>query len=356
MGRTGRQRLHETSARTDSRLLLVYCGGTFGMRPSTAGLVARDDLDAELAELISAAGERRDAPFSCVLARPDRIIDSAAADHGTALEVADLIREQCRRADDAGAPFSGVTVVHGTDTLAHGAAQAAFALADLGTPIVFTGAQYPLGVAGGDAERNFQDACDAALDSGSTGVSIAFGGRVLPAVRAVKRSSEHADAFIARRPLEAGSAALPGDVPAALVAASGATAPRVGMLTAVPGLPTALVDAALDAFSDGLVLECYGAGTAPFATPETLAVIRDAGARGVPVLAISRCEDGAIDLSRYAVGAALRDAGVIGGADLTAEAAIAKLRALRRAGYSGERLRALLQQNLIGEQRDAAHS
>ena len=338
---------------SEDRLLLVYCGGTFGMRSSDAGLVAQSDLTTQLSDLTRAAGERRGAAFAWTLAMPDRIIDSAAADHGTALEIADLIRERCRVAEDQAQPVTGVVVVHGTDTLAHSAAQTALALADAETPIVFTGAQHPLGVADGDAERNFMDACDAALTGVGPNVSIAFGGRVLPAVRAVKRSSEHDDAFAARRPLETASAALPAEVRAAIAGAAGAPGPRVGMLTAVPGVPTTLMRAALEAFPDGLVLECYGAGTAPFATPGTLAVLRSAAERGTPIVAVTRCEDGAVDLPRYAVGAALLEAGVVGGGDLTAEAAIAKVRALRRAGYSGERLRALLQQNLIGEQRVA---
>ncbi|GAA2180625.1 asparaginase [Leucobacter tardus] len=339
------------SGRGEPRLLLVYCGGTFGMRSSDAGLVVGEDLESELTALMRAASLRRGAPFAWALAMPDRIIDSAAADHGTALEIADLIRDRCREAEQQERPFDGAVVVHGTDTLAHSAAQTAFALADLTISIVFTGAQRPLGVDGTDAERNFMDACDAALDRVGSGVSIAFGGRVLPAVRAVKRSSERDDAFAARRPLESASAALPAETRAAIAGAAGAPGPQVGMLTAVPGLPSTLMRAALEAFPDGLVLECYGAGTAPFATSETLAVLRDAAERGTPILAVTRCEDGAVDLPRYAVGAALHEIGVIGGADLTAEAAIAKLRALRRAGYSGERLRALLQRNLIGEQR-----
>ena len=337
----------------DGRLLLVYCGGTFGMQESGHGLEAQADLDPVLAGLVGRAARQLGRSAVWLLAEPRAIIDSAEAGHGTALEIADLIRERIAAAPE-GDPFRAVLVVHGTDTLAHSAAQSAFALADLAIPIVFTGSQRPIGSEASDAERNFSDAFVEAMTTDEPGVRIAFGGAVLPAVRAVKRSSEADDGFAAQRPLAAQASGVDRDLRGALAEAAGAEPPRVGMLAMVPGLPAALLSAGLDAFPDGLVLECYGAGTAPLSGAAPLAVLRDARDRGIPVLAITRCEDGAVDLPRYAVGAALADAGVIGGSDLTAEAAIAKLRALRRAGYAGERLRDLLRVNLVGEQRAVA--
>ncbi|PRI10726.1 asparaginase domain-containing protein [Leucobacter massiliensis] len=339
-----------TGADGAERLLLVYCGGTFGMRDSGRGLVAQRDLGGVLGELVRECSAQRSRDVDWELAQPPEIIDSAEAGHGTALSIADLIRERLGSADRAGSPFAGVLVVHGTDTLAHAAAQAAFALADLRTPVVYTGAMHPLGTPGGDAERNFARAFAAALAGGGPGVRLVFGSADLPAVRAVKRSSEADEAFAATRPLAEPTTSVPG-LAAALAGAAGAIPPRVGMLTAVPGLPPALVEAALLAFPDGLVLECYGAGTAPLSGRDAREVLLGARDRGTPVLAITRCAHGAVELQRYAVGAALAEAGVIGGSDLTAEAAIAKLRALLRAGYTGERLALLLRLNLVGEQR-----
>lgn len=330
------------------RLLVVYCGGTFGMEDRGEGLEARTALDDAIAVLVRGASEPVGPHIEWELAKPQRIIDSAEADHGTALATADVIRDRCTAS--ARTPFDAVLVVHGTDTLAHSAAENAFALADLETPIVFTGAQYPLGTPGGDAEQNFRDAFVAALREATPGVRIVFGGASLAAVRSVKRSSERFDAFVAHRAVADGASGITEALAAALAAAAHRDAPRVGLLTVVPGLPGALLTAALDAFSDGLVLECYGAGTAPLTSRTALGILSDAVQAGTPVLAITRCEDGRVDLSRYAVGKAMERAGVIGGSDLTAEAAVAKLRTLRRCGYSGERLRRLLHRNLIGEQ------
>ncbi|KTR86757.1 asparaginase domain-containing protein [Leucobacter chromiiresistens] len=332
-----------------TRLLLVYCGGTFGMRETGVGLAAQTDLGDVLSALVDASSRRHGRPVDWRLAVPRSVIDSAAAGHGTALEIADLIRERVAEGISDG-PVQAVIVVHGTDTLAHSAAQTAFALADLAIPIVFTGAQRPIGTPASDAERNFDDAFREAMSGGEPGVRLVFGGAALPACRAVKRSSEAFDAFVARRPAARPVDGVGAELAAALAACAHAAAPRVGMLTMVPGLPAELLQAALDAFPDGLVLECYGSGTGPLVGSVHLAALRRARDAGTPVLAITRCEDGAVDLPRYAVGAAMAAVGVIGGHDLTAEAAIAKLRALRRAGLSGAELRSALDRNLVGEQ------
>lgn len=331
------------------RLLLVYCGGTFGMHETGDGLAAQADLGDVLSGLVDAWARRHGYPVDWRLAVPRSVIDSAEATHGTALEIADLIRERVAEGISGGA-VQAVVVVHGTDTLAHSAAQAAFALADLAIPIVFTGAQRPIGIPGSDAERNFDDAFREALSGEEPGVRLVFGGAAMPACRAVKRSSEAFDAFIARRPAARPVDGVGSELAAALAACAHAPAPRVGMLTMVPGLPAELLGAALDAFPEGLVLECYGSGTGPLVGPAHLEALRRARDSGTPVVAITRCEDGAVDLPRYAVGAAIAAAGVIGGHDLTAEAAIAKLRALRRAGLVGAALRSALDRNLVGEQ------
>ncbi|WP_245907386.1 hypothetical protein [Leucobacter massiliensis] len=99
---------------------------------------------------------------------------------------------------------------------------------------------------------------------------------------------------------------------------------------------------------DGLVLECYGTGNAPVSRPGMLGTLRELSA-AIPVLAITQCALGGVDLTRYAVGRELEAAGVIDGGDLTLEAATAKLGYLLDHGHRGEGLRAALRANLVGE-------
>ena len=69
------------------------------------------------------------------------------------------------------------------------------------------------------------------------------------------------------------------------------------MLRLYPGMPAALLRAALAAPAKGLVLEAYGAGTIPDADPEFVAALAE---RGVVVTVVSQCVDGRVDLSAYA--------------------------------------------------------
>lgn len=338
----------EDTARPERRAtLVVYTGGTFGMRDLGNGLEATADLEEALTTLVPSPHSAEAAPSWRYL-QLERIIDSADADLAHALAVASMIRAH---ADDA----SGVVVVHGTDTLAYTAAVAAFALADLAVPVVFTGAQRSMNEPGSDATENFLAAFREA-GSGVAGVRIAFGGAVIPAVRAIKRSSDEDEAFAAFRPLAPGPAGaeelgrLRHGFTRLGALAEQPTFPSVGLLRIFPGFSPRLISTAAELYPDGLVLECYGAGTAPMSTPGLSSAVAEAAERGVPVVAITQCDTGSVRLERYALGAELQRAGAWSGYDLTADAAMAKLGVLAAMGLDGASRRIAFETNLVGEQ------
>jgi L-asparaginase len=323
---------------------VLYTGGTFGMTSTPRGLAPNPHLGGELAELVERMhDEDAPAPHWTYHETP-RAIDSAELQPEGMGRLADSIRTIVQDESPA-----GVVVIHGTDTMAYSAAHAAFALADLHLPVVFTGAQFPLGSPDSDAGRTFSDAFEAVRRGAVDGVSIAFGGRMLPAVRAVKRSSESLDAFAAPRLRAPEVEGADPELRAALRAAIGRPAPRVGLVKVSPGLTAAQLRAVFEECPAGVVLECYGAGTAPMGSGGLAPVIRAAADRGTAVVAVTQCEDGSVELSRYAVGSALAGAGVLPGGDMTTEAALGKLGALLRAGLSGAGLAAALGRNLLGE-------
>lgn len=330
----------------DRSVAVLYTGGTFGMVPSPQGLVANPDLGTEIAQLVADREAAGAAVVPWTYSVAPAAIDSAEVDMPTLGNLADLIRETAVRDEPR-----AVVVIHGTDSMAYSASLAAFALADLEVPVVFTGSQLPLAAEESDAARNFDHAFDAAVRGLPPGVWIAFGNRILPAVRASKRSSESFFAFDAVRPLAEGAVGVSAAVGDRLRAASGREAPRVGLVKVSPGLSGAQLSAVLVDCPAGIVLECYGSGTAPMLSGGLVEPVREATARGSVVLAITQCSDGAVDLGRYAVGSSLAQAGAVSGGDLTAEAALGKLVALSRAGFAGEELRELLTANLVGERR-----
>ncbi|MFC3060997.1 asparaginase domain-containing protein [Paenirhodobacter populi] len=267
--------------------LLIHTGGTIGMAPGGNGLAPAPGV-------VEAAvrGRARVTAF-------DPLLDSADLNHGHWNRLLDLIE----------AENGPVIVTHGTDTLSFTGAALSQALVGWPHPVVLTAAMQPLGM-GGDAEGNLDLAL--AAEPGP-GVWLAFAGRLVPAGGLVKAQSHAADAFRAI-PLS------PGLGPWRRRRFAGL---RLAILTVSPGLPVAMLRAAL-AELDGAVLRVFGAGTIP-SDPALETALREAVARGCRLRAVSICENGGLSPGAYAAGAALWRAGVENGAADTAEAALIRL-------------------------------
>lgn len=323
--------------------LLVYAaGGTIGMHDAGAGLVPDPAFPAALEELVAAVCTPLGVDFRINHQNPP--IDSSNATAETAPRLAAAVRARARMVKPR-----GIVILHGTDTLAYTAARLAFEFDGLGVPVVFTGSQLPYGADASDARANLGLAIRTALRaSPSAPVSIAFGGQLLPAVRATKHQSEAHDGFRAERPL----APQPAGVTQLERHASSDGAPRpaarIISFRFVPGVTTDDLRAAVGGEPDGLILECYGTGGAPITAPGMRDALRDVSA-SIPVVAVSQCATGHVDFNRYAVGRALQETGVIDGGDLTLEAAIGKLGWLTDRGIASELISEAMLQNLVGE-------
>jgi hypothetical protein len=112
--------------------------------------------------------------------------------------------------------------------------------------------------------------------------------------------------------------------PAALAPLDERLDTRVLAIRVFPGLDPAALRRALANGVRGLVLEGYGTGNLPHLQGSLIPVLREATDAGVPVVIVSQCLRGYVELSRYAGGAAAAEAGAISGGDMTVEATIAK--------------------------------
>jgi L-asparaginase len=101
--------------------------------------------------------------------------------------------------------------------------------------------------------------------------------------------------------------------------------PRVLAVRTFPGLDPKLLLGALGAGVRGLVVEAFGTGNVPLSESSLIPVFDTARAMDVPAVIVSQSPRGAVDLGRYAGGAAAAKAGAIGAGDMTPEAALAKL-------------------------------
>jgi len=99
----------------------------------------------------------------------------------------------------------------------------------------------------------------------------------------------------------------------------------------------------------GLILQTFGAGNAPSANLAFMRALEELIDSGVSVINLTLCRAGMVNQTAYASGDALSQLGVIAGADLTTEAAYAKLHCLIGRGYSNDQIRCLLPQSHRGE-------
>jgi L-asparaginase len=331
------------------RVAILHTGGTIGMRRTADGYAPQPGYLAGLLEGMPELHEVADYE----LVEHDPLLDSASIRPRDWLAFA---REIAARANDV----DGFVILHGTDTMAYTASALAFMLRGLRQPVVLTGSQIPLCELRTDARENLLTALMiAAAEDPVREVALFFGGRLLRGCRVVKVSATGFDAFdspnfpplavagidITIDPLVVDRAAAP-VAPVPLPAHLDAS---VGALRLFPGLSVELVRNALREPLQGLVLEAYGAGNAPSDDPELLRVIADATARGVVIVDCTQCLRGTVDLTAYATGSALLHAGVIGGADMTVEAALAKLVYLLSTLRSAAHVRDVMGQSLCGE-------
>ena len=332
-----------------AKLLILLTGGTLMMRPLPAAGVgsAALGLDESAPNLLG------ELPMLARIADIEtRQLFSMDSGDMRPRDWLRLARE-IHAAVDARA-YDGVVVVHGTDTMADTASALALLLGPLPIPVVLTGAQRPLAEVRTDARENLIDAALVATMAVPE-VSVVFASRALRGARCTKRDAWGFDAFdapncpplvtlgvgatVASHVLEAGP----------LAAFDERMEERVLALRIFPGLDPELIRGALKTGVRGLVLEAYGTGNLPLLGTSLITALEEARDSGVPVLVVSQCLRGFVELGRYAGGAAAEAAGALSGGDMTAEAAIAKLMiGLGRYG-STEALRDYLERSARGE-------
>lgn len=92
--------------------------------------------------------------------------------------------------------YDGFIVLHGTDTMAYGAAIMSYFIQNSKKPIIFTGAQKSIDEKKNDAKQNLYDAFKVSLSDKVHGVKIVFNGKIIEGVRAKKVKSKSYDAFV----------------------------------------------------------------------------------------------------------------------------------------------------------------
>jgi len=309
-----------------------------------------DKLDRKVPEL-------RQLPYQLALLALPQLIDSSNVTPTDWLRLAQLIGQYYSE-------FDGFVVLHGTDTMAYSSAALSFLLEHLGKPVVFTGAQVPVGRTRSDAARNLLTALEIAAARHPRAhtvqfpeVGLFFNDILIRGTRAKKVESQQFAAFKSENypPLaRAGISLTFADkgirlLPGARLKVHERLDENVAVLRLFPGITAAVVEAVLGVPGlRGCVLETYGSGNAPTA-PWFLQCLERAHQRGVYLLNVSQCQEGRVVQGRYETSAHLTNLGVIGGDDITSEAAITKLMFVLGLGVGEAETRSLLSQDLRGE-------
>ena len=174
-----------------SSILLIYTGGTIGMKVDPAEQTLKPFDFSQILEEVPELGKFAYRIDSCTF---ESVIDSADIEPRSWQALAGLIEE---RYDS----YDGFVILHGTDTMAYSASALSFMIEGLTKPVIFTGSQLPIGVARTDGKENLISAVEIAAAKDSEGhavvpeVCICFGNALMRGNRTRKVNSENFRAF-----------------------------------------------------------------------------------------------------------------------------------------------------------------
>ena len=307
-----------------NKVLIVYTGGTIGMVQDENGSLHPFALD----RIYDAVPQLKCCEYDIESITLPSIIDSSCMTPALWVSIAEIIEREYDH-------YDGFVVLHGTDTMAYTASALSFMFKNLGKPIVITGSKLPLGMLRSDGRENIICALEIASTRIVTipEVCIFFDSHLYRGNRSTKINAENFDAFESYNYPSLAKAGinisfkehlfLP--MPTEPLQVRKRFDTRVAILKLFPGIGPDDVNAVLHTPGlQGVVIETYGSGNAP--TDEWfISALDDAIRRGIIILNVTQCKAGSVKMRQYAASCDMDRIGVIGGGDITIEAAITKL-------------------------------
>jgi L-asparaginase len=345
----------------DKGVLVIYTGGTIGSAP-------KDDSDPDSPQVVRPWADLKNAlPNLSRLGYPiDAVafvepLDSCNVGPRHWFTLCQLIQKHYHE-------YEGFVILHGTDSMVFTASALAFMLQGLGKPVVLTGSQ----VAGivnarNDAHQNVITALQLANPRRHgihfvPEVLVAFGNVVLRGCRSKKFNVIGYQGFESPNYPHLGEAGEFVTINPK-VARMEPSAPdlqvldklnaNVIMLEVFPGMQNSpiLANVLADPNLRGVVLKSYGAGNIP-TDVDFLMQFKGFIDKGGVVLCVTGVPEGEVVMGLYETSQVLLDIGIIGGFDITPEAALTKLQVvLGNFGDDINQVRVLLNQSIAGEQR-----
>ncbi|MHC1689419.1 MAG: asparaginase [Bacteroidales bacterium] len=339
----------------NSSILLIYTGGTIGMKqdPETGAL-----MPFNFNEILEEVPELK--KFGCKIDTFsfEPPIDSSDIRTDFWIEIAKLIQKNYSL-------YDGFVILHGTDTMSYSASALSFMLENLQKPVIFTGSQLPIGMLRTDGKENLISSIEIAAAKDSEGramvpeVCIYFESQLYRGNRTTKYNAENFRAFrSANYPVLAeigihikynnayirypetfsNELSIKTDLGTSVV-----------ILKIFPGISSEIIEPILNINGlKAIILETYGSGNAPTAQ-WFIDLLKNAIDRGLIILNVTQCHAGKVDMDAYSTGILLKKIGVISGFDSTTEAALTKLFFILGQTDDIQEIKRMLQKNLRGE-------
>lgn len=338
----------------NSSILLIYTGGTIGMKtnPETGVLTPFDfnDIYEEFPYVSKLGVEIEVLTFTP--------IDSSNVTPELWSTLARIIRDNYNG-------FDGFVILHGTDTMSYTASALSFMLENLSKPVVFTGSQIPIGVMRTDGRENLITAIEIAAARNREGhaivpeVSLYFQNQLFRANRTTKYSVEDLNAFRSDNyPSLADVGVNITYHPAHIIHPDSygkslhiqtEMEQNVMVVNMFPGITEHILRSIFSIeHVRGIVLQTYGAGNAPTGD-WFINIIKETVERGIPVVNVTQCRSGCVAMDMYETGYRMQKAGVTSGRDSTLEAAVTKLMYLLALDLPYKGLIQNLNQSIRGE-------
>lgn len=332
------------------RILLIYTGGTIGMIQHDAKgpfLPFDFSLIREQFPALNTLGADIEVKSF------DPLLDSSNIGPEIWVRIARAIYKYYKE-------YDGFVILHGTDTMAYTGSALSYLLEGLAKPVILTGSQLPINQIRTDAKENLITAIQIASlpNTPIREVAIYFEYKLF---RANRTKKIHADIFAAFD-----SPNFPYLIHAGVHLRMRHETPRdayenaffqiheelevkIGHATFYPGLTVdSLSSILLNPKNKGIILQSYGTGNIPD-SPEIIGLIHESRDQGKIILNITQCSGGFVEMGRYATSSQLLENGVLGGADLTFEAALTKMMYLMGKYKDPEKVAYYLVRNIRGE-------
>ena len=331
-----------------SHVLIIYTGGTIGMKRTDKGYAP---VSGYFSSALAAIDDLRsdDVP-GWELYEMSPLLDSSDITVTEWNAIGRVIFEKYES-------YDGFVVLHGTDTMAYTASALSFILKGLDKPVVLTGSQIPLSEVRSDGRDNLITSLIIAGSGIARQVCLYFSGKLLRGNRATKMSADDLVAFDSPNYphlAEVGIAikdtlAAIGEPTKDELCFCPLSGVPIGVLKVFPGIQFGLFESIMTDKLSGIVLETFGAGNIPGGGGELIPIIKRAFECGTVIAVCSQCPAGSVSLGTYETSSALKGAGAVSGLDMTTEAAVAKLYYLFSIGIDKEEIKARMERDLRGE-------